>query len=60
METVYEYGARCGVWRILRLFKRFQMKFTCYAVGKAVEANPEPIRAMEAEGHEIGTSYLIV
>lgn len=56
METQYEYGSRCGVWRILRLFNKFKMKFTCYAVGKAVEANPDAIRAMEKEGHEIGSN----
>ncbi|KAH9272379.1 60S ribosomal protein L44 [Batrachochytrium salamandrivorans] len=34
METQYEYGSRCGVWRILRMFKKHQFKFTCYAVGR--------------------------
>lgn len=53
-ETQYEYGSRCGVWRLLRLFKKFDMKFTCYAVGKAVEFNPKAIAAMERDGHEVG------
>ncbi len=55
MESQYEYGTRCGVWRILRLFDRFQMPFTCYAVGKAVELNPAPIQEMFARGHEIAS-----
>ena len=55
METQYEYGSRVGVWRILRLFARFDYKFTCYAVGTAVELNPEPIKAMCNAGHEIAS-----
>ncbi|KAJ3030040.1 UNVERIFIED_CONTAM: hypothetical protein HDU68_010291 [Siphonaria sp. JEL0065] len=53
MESQYEYGSRVGVWRILRLFEKFNWKFTCYAVGKAVELNPVPVQAMESAGHEI-------
>jgi len=53
METQYEYGSRCGVWRIMRLFQERNLKFTCYAVGKAVELNPKPVAVMEQQGHEI-------
>ncbi|KAJ3203987.1 hypothetical protein HDU83_005430 [Entophlyctis luteolus] len=56
-ESQYEYGSRVGVWRILRLFKEKQWKFTCYAVGKAVELCPEPIKAMVADGHEIASHH---
>ncbi|KAH6566478.1 hypothetical protein BASA62_006663 [Batrachochytrium salamandrivorans] len=55
METQYEYGSRCGVWRILRMFKKHQFKFTCYAVGRAVELNPVVIQTMEKAGHEIAS-----
>lgn len=55
METQYEYGSRCGFWRILRHFDQRQMKFTCYAVGRAIENNPEVVPAMEASGHEIAS-----
>ncbi|KAJ3105359.1 hypothetical protein HK100_003902 [Physocladia obscura] len=44
-----------NMWRILRLFKEKSFKFTCYAVGKAVELCPEPIKAMVADGHEIAS-----
>lgn len=54
-ESIYEYGARCGVHRILRLFKKFDVKFTCYAVGLAVEMNPGPIIEMMKQGHEIAS-----
>ncbi|KAJ3091607.1 hypothetical protein HK102_014093 [Quaeritorhiza haematococci] len=55
METQYEYGSRCGVWRIMRLFAEKGFRFTCYAVGSAVEKHPGVIQAMEAAGHEIAS-----
>ncbi|RKO92551.1 hypothetical protein BDK51DRAFT_16734, partial [Blyttiomyces helicus] len=55
METQFEYGSRCGVWRLLRLFKEREFRFTCYAVGKAVEGNSEAIRAMHKDGHEVAS-----
>lgn len=55
METQYEYGARAGFWRILRLFGERGLPFTCYAVGLALERNPEAARAMVAAGHEIAS-----
>ncbi|KAJ3066392.1 hypothetical protein HDU98_010317 [Podochytrium sp. JEL0797] len=53
MESQYEYGSRVGVWRIMHLFEERGWKFTCYAVGRAVELNPAPVQAMHAAGHEI-------
>ncbi|KAJ3195080.1 hypothetical protein HK101_001122 [Irineochytrium annulatum] len=55
METQYEYGSRSGVWRILRMFDEKKWKFTCYAVGRAVELNPEPVIAMAKAGHEVAS-----
>ena len=37
------------------MFKKFNFKFTCYAVGLAVEKNPEPVQAMVRDGHEIAS-----
>ncbi|KAI8925872.1 hypothetical protein BC831DRAFT_498124 [Entophlyctis helioformis] len=54
-ETQYEYGSRCGVWRILRMFDKHKFPFTCYAVGRAVEHHPAVIHAMETAGHEIAS-----
>ncbi|RFA24473.1 allantoinase [Alkalilimnicola ehrlichii] len=53
MESVYEYGSRVGVWRLLRLFRRYEIPLTVFAVGMAAERHPEAIRAMVREGHEI-------
>ncbi len=53
MESVYEYGSRAGVWRLLRLFEKYQIPVTVFAVGMAVERNPGVIQAMVEDGHEI-------
>ena len=55
MESLYEYGARAGVWRILRLFSDRELPLTCFAVAMAMERNPEPIAAMVEAGHEIAS-----
>src|SRR5690606_8159643 len=41
MESIYEYGSRAGVWRILREFERRGLSLTVFAVGMALERNPE-------------------
>ena len=53
MESIYEYGSRSGVWRLLRIFKEYEIPATVFAVGMAVERNPAVIEAMVADGHEI-------
>lgn len=54
-ESTYDYGSRAGIWRILRLFDRFDVKCTVYAVGQAMELNPVAAKAMADGGHEIAT-----
>ena len=54
-ETTYEYGSRAGFWRLMRLFDSRGVKFTCYAVGLAIEKNPEAALAMQRAGHEIAS-----
>ena len=53
MESIYEYGSRAGVWRLLRIFKEYQVPVTIFAVGMAVERNPAVIEAIVDAGHEI-------
>ena len=55
METMYEYGSRAGLWRMMRLFAGRDIKFTCYAVGLAIEKNPDAAIAMHAAGHELAS-----
>jgi len=53
MESVYEYGSRVGVWRLKNLFDRYRVPVTVFAVGKAVELYPGPVKALFDAGHEI-------
>lgn len=53
MESIYEYGSRAGVWRVLRLFEQYDIPLTIFAVAMAVERYPEVAVAMKEAGHEI-------
>jgi putative urate catabolism protein len=53
MESIYEYGSRAGVWRILREFERRGLPLTVFGVSMALERNPEATAAFVALGHEI-------
>ena len=55
MESIYEYGSRVGVWRILELFRRYRFRFTVYGVAMAMERHPAAIEAMLKDGHEIAS-----
>lgn len=55
IESCFEYGSRCGFWRILNLFKKHKVPFTCWAIGQAVEKNPVVVGAMEEAGCEVGS-----
>jgi putative urate catabolism protein len=53
MEGIYEYGARVGVWRILREFERRGLPLTVFGVGMALERCPDVTAAFVELGHEI-------
>jgi putative urate catabolism protein len=53
MESIYEYGARVGVWRLLELFRRKEIPLTLFAVAMAIERNPAVAEAAIEAGHEI-------
>ncbi|MEW6707915.1 MAG: allantoinase PuuE [Pseudomonadota bacterium] len=53
MESIYEYGSRAGVWRILREFERRALPLTVFGVAMALERHPEATAAFKALGHEI-------
>ena len=55
VESVYEYGSRVGVWRLLRLFDDFKIKVTVFAVAMALERNPAVAAALVAAGHEVAS-----
>ncbi|MFT5532314.1 MAG: allantoinase [Candidatus Paceibacteria bacterium] len=53
MESMYEYGSRAGLWRVLRLFEQRQLPLTIFAVAMALQRNPEAVAAFGQLGHEI-------
>ncbi|MBQ4832929.1 allantoinase PuuE [Pseudoalteromonas sp. MMG010] len=58
MESIYEYGSRAGVWRLLRLFKKYDIPVTIFAVAMALERHPDVAKAFVAAGHEIASHGL--
>jgi putative urate catabolism protein len=55
MESLYDYGARAGVWRILRLFAERRLPLTLFGVAMALERNPAVVDACLRAGHEIAS-----
>ena len=55
IETMYEYGARVGFWRLHRLFTDADIPVTVYAVGTALERSPAQTAAMLNAGWEIAS-----
>ncbi len=53
MESIYEYGSRAGVWRLLRLFEKHEIPLTIFAVAMALERHPDVAKAFVEGGHEI-------
>ncbi|OWT72892.1 MULTISPECIES: allantoinase PuuE [unclassified Achromobacter] len=53
MESIYEYGSRVGVWRILREFEKRGLPLTVFGVAQALQRNPDVARACVELGHEI-------
>ncbi|MER8691679.1 allantoinase PuuE [Mesorhizobium opportunistum] len=58
MESIYEYGARAGFWRLLRLFSESQVPVTCYGVATALARSPDQVTAMQEAGWEIASHGL--
>lgn len=53
IESLYEYGARAGFWRVLGVFGRRNLAITVFAVARALARNPAATRAIVEAGHEI-------
>ena len=53
MESIYEYGSRSGVWRILREFEARRLPLTVFGVSMALQRHPELTAAFKELGFEI-------
>lgn len=58
MESIYDYGARAGFWRLHRLFTQRNLPVTIYGVTTALARNPEQVAAMKSAGWEIASHGL--
>lgn len=58
MESIYEYGARVGFWRLHRAFTKRNLPVTVYGVTQAMARNPEAVEAMKSAGWEIASHGL--
>jgi len=53
MESLYEYGSRAGLWRVLRVFGRRGLPLTIFGVAMALARNPHALAAFVQRGDEI-------
>jgi peptidoglycan/xylan/chitin deacetylase (PgdA/CDA1 family) len=53
VESVFEYGPRVGCWRLLRIFRKFNVRISVLGVVRGWQQYPDLARAFAEEGHEI-------
>ncbi|WP_028029226.1 allantoinase PuuE [Gemmobacter nectariphilus] len=58
MESIYDYGARAGFWRLHRLFTQRGLPVTIYGVATALARAPEQVAAMKSAGWDIASHGL--
>jgi putative urate catabolism protein len=58
MESIYEYGARAGFWRLHDMFTNRNLPLTIYGVATALQRAPDQVAAMKAAGWEIASHGL--
>ena len=58
MESIYEYGARAGFWRLWRMFTKRNMPVTVYGVTSALARSPDQLKAMHEADWEIASHGL--
>ena len=58
MESIYDYGARAGFWRLHRLFTGLNLPVTIYGVATALARSPDQVAAMQSAGWEIASHGL--
>ena len=58
MESIYEYGARSGFWRLYRLFTELKMPVTVFGVANALARSPQQVLAMKTAKWEIASHGL--
>lgn len=52
-ESVFEYGSRAGIWRLLRMFDEYEVNATMFAAAVALERNPEVAQHIGRSNHDL-------
>ncbi|RPI05837.1 MAG: allantoinase PuuE [Zetaproteobacteria bacterium] len=52
-ESMFEYGSRVGLWRLMRIFRERALPLTVFGCALALERNPEAARAIAEAGHDV-------
>jgi allantoinase len=52
-ESLFEYGSRAGLWRLLNLFDQHKIPLTLFATGLALERNPQLAQFLKKSQHEV-------
>ena len=58
MESLFEYGSRAGLWRVLRAFEKRSLPLTIFGCALALKRHPEAVAAYRELGHEIAAHGL--
>ena len=53
LESAFEYGARAGMWRLLRILRKHNVRATAFCCAAALKLNPPGAAALVRDGHEI-------
>src|SRR5262245_62676433 len=58
MESLFEYGSRAGLWRVLRAFEKRSLPLTIFGCALALARHPDAVAAYRELGHEIAAHGL--
>jgi len=52
-ESMFEYGSRVGIWRVLRMLREREMAATVFACAVAFDRNPAVAQAVREAGYDV-------
>lgn len=52
-ESIFDYGARAGVWRLQRMLDEYKLPATFFGCARAFELNPEVAAYIREAGHDV-------
>ena len=52
-ESIFDYGARAGIWRLQRMLDEYNLPATFFGCARAFELNPEVGAYIKEAGHDV-------